>query len=115
MIVKKPPGFTRSEVAIIVRWAAGHARFHKVYLFGSRAKGGHRSDSDVDLAVILTEDERDGSLGHWICQAPIYRAGLIGKLPMPVDLQLATGDDEVVMPAVREHGWLLYSSAPERT
>ncbi len=33
------------------------------YLFGSRARGAHAPDSDVDVAVLLPEDVRPGLLG----------------------------------------------------
>jgi predicted nucleotidyltransferase len=31
------------------------ARLHGIWLFGSRARGDHRVDSDVDIAVVLEE------------------------------------------------------------
>jgi predicted nucleotidyltransferase len=59
----RPP--TRSEVeAALAQFAArvrGHYgdRLKGLYLFGSRARGDHRPDSDADVAVILED-------GDWI-------------------------------------------------
>ena len=38
-------------LAAISEWAARHP-ITEVWLYGSRARGTHRSDSDVDLAVM---------------------------------------------------------------
>jgi predicted nucleotidyltransferase len=34
-------------------WAAGNENVAEVWLFGSRTKGTARSDSDVDVALVL--------------------------------------------------------------
>ena len=38
--------------AIVTEWAEDEKLIRRVYLIGSRAKGTHRSDSDVDLAIL---------------------------------------------------------------
>ena len=56
---------TRSEVETALAQFAVHVRAHYggrlkgLYLFGSRARGDHRPDSDADVAVILED-------GDWI-------------------------------------------------
>ena len=40
-------------VEVIRTWAAGNENVAEMWLFGSRAKGTARPDSDVDLALVL--------------------------------------------------------------
>ena len=37
--------------AAVARWASTQPLIRKAYLFGSRVRGTHRSDSDLDVAV----------------------------------------------------------------
>ena len=40
------------EIAdIVARWAAQFDRLETVYIFGSRVRGDHRPDSDLDIAL----------------------------------------------------------------
>jgi predicted nucleotidyltransferase len=60
----RPP--TRSEVEAALAQFAARVRDHYgdrlkgLYLFGSRARGDHRPDSDADVAVILEEGDWTG-------------------------------------------------------
>ena len=49
-------------------WAAAHGQFQELWLFGSRAKGTHRSDSDIDLAIVFVDDS-EAALGNYIALA----------------------------------------------
>jgi hypothetical protein len=40
----------------VANWAAGEPLIRRVYLFGSRAKGTARPDSDIDLAILHSID-----------------------------------------------------------
>jgi predicted nucleotidyltransferase len=61
--VLKPPTDPQVDEALAQFAAATRNhygdRLHGVYLFGSRARGDHRVDSDVDVAVVLED-------GDWI-------------------------------------------------
>lgn len=46
------------DFAVLVRRAYGE-RLVGIYLFGSRARGDHRPESDADLAVVLRENDLD--------------------------------------------------------
>jgi predicted nucleotidyltransferase len=100
--------------ARILLWAAGEPRVAAVYLFGSRAKAKHRDDSDIDLAVVLTEDSDDTAAGYAVFEGDRMRRALARLLPRPVDLQFAFPDDKVVWPAVQEHGVLLYEPGAKK-
>lgn len=42
---------SEDDINAIQTWAAKHAKIKKIYLYGSRARGDHRPDSDIDLAI----------------------------------------------------------------
>jgi predicted nucleotidyltransferase len=67
-------------------------KFHplKIILFGSRARGGHRPDSDVDLLVVMASAMKYRENVHAIRQ-------LVGDIPVAKDILIATPeqlDDE---------------------
>jgi predicted nucleotidyltransferase len=91
-------------------WARGVPSITKAWVFGSRVKGTDSLSSDLDVAVFLEPD--DGKvLADWILNAKIWRASAqstVGEFPT-IDLQLASPEfDDVVWPAVNEHGKLFY-------
>lgn len=55
-------------VSRLVAWANRNASIAELWLFGSRAKGTSRADSDVDLAVTLTAPvgEHNWALGNYV-------------------------------------------------
>ncbi|MCJ2068147.1 nucleotidyltransferase domain-containing protein [Methylobacterium sp. J-030] len=53
----------QTAVDAIRTWAAGNENVAEVWLFGSRAKGTARPDSDVDLALVLVPGA-PGDPGH---------------------------------------------------
>lgn len=97
-------------LTVIRDWASNESRIAVVYLFGSRAKGTHRPNSDIDIAVVLTDGESDTATGFAICEGDSLAAALSNKLPVPIDLEFAFQDDAIVWPAVRDHGILLYQA-----
>lgn len=97
--------------ATVAAWARQYPRIAAVHLFGSRAKGLERPDSDIDIAVTITEKEDDTATGYAICEGDRLRETLAPLLPFPLDLQFAFPDDSRVMPAVKEYGIQLYSAA----
>jgi predicted nucleotidyltransferase len=68
-------------------------RLKGVYLFGSRARGDHTSESDADVAVVLA----DGDWRHW--DEKMRMADL------EYDIIIATGAEPQGWP-VRESEWL---------
>jgi predicted nucleotidyltransferase len=80
----RPP--TRSEVETALAQFAARVRDHYgdrlkgLYLFGSRARGDHRPDSDADVAVILQDDGWTGwqerRTLNWLAYDPSLDSGL---------------------------------------
>jgi predicted nucleotidyltransferase len=51
-------GLLASQIESLRSVFARHPEIEEVVLFGSRAKGNHRPESDIDLAVRGIQDER---------------------------------------------------------
>ena len=67
--------------AEIVRRIRSVATPRKIVLFGSRARGGHRPDCDIDLLVI-----EDSPLPRHRRSIPLYAA--LADLPLDVDAEV---------------------------
>jgi predicted nucleotidyltransferase len=96
----------------IVRRIIGVADPDKVIIFGSRARGDHRPDSDVDILVI-----QESSEPRYRRAGPLYAA--LASLPVEVDVLVYTPrevlewskvDQAFVTTAVRE-GIVVYERA----
>ncbi|MFZ0100633.1 MAG: nucleotidyltransferase domain-containing protein, partial [Gemmobacter sp.] len=83
------------------------------WVFGSRAKGGTRLDSDLDVGVRLAPS--DGKiLAEWIFSSREWRCQLnelVDGGPR-IDLQLADPvySADIVWPAILDHGILIYET-----
>lgn len=105
-----PEAIDETWINVLRIWAASEPLIEAAYVFGSRVKGTHRTDSDLDVAVIVAGADDSERLGHDIFQVPRWTARLQPLLPITLHLQCAMDDDVVVMPAVRDHGRLVYSA-----
>ncbi|WP_186419218.1 nucleotidyltransferase domain-containing protein [Bosea sp. CS1GBMeth4] len=87
-------------------WAHGKGEIAELWLFGSRARGDHRHDSDLDLAVIMSAGEEGERLGAWIECAREWKAELATLLPVQVDLDIGDADiaTTIVAPALKKDG-----------
>lgn len=73
----------------IVRRVVAAASPQKVVLFGSRARGDHRPDSDIDLLII-----QDSPLPRHRRSIPVYAA--LSELPLEVDTEVVVYTPEEV-------------------
>lgn len=58
-------GLSEEDRARIVAWAKFHPEIQKVYLYGSRARGDHCPDSDIDLAIVMAAPSADAAYSLW--------------------------------------------------
>jgi predicted nucleotidyltransferase len=67
----------------------------RIYLFGSRLRGDHRDDSDVDMAIEIT-DYGDEAACTWFGNQDIaeFREDLPKDLPAPLHVLRADDDEE---------------------
>lgn len=110
-------GIPDALVDSIRRWALQEPEVVRVWLFGSRAKGTHRIDSDVDLAVeILGWDSSDAAtrantVGSWELSRSEWQASLSKLTSLTIDLQRIATHGGIVMRAVTDAGVILYTRA----
>ena len=88
-------------------WAARHPKIEKVFLYGSRARGDNREDSDIDLAIWM-------SYSDWFFWHIDFEKAPDLHLSHQVDLQWYMPDQglERVGPGVERDGILIYEVAP---
>lgn len=82
----------------------------EVWLFGSRAKGTHRADSDLDLAFALKNESGRTAAGEWACMRKHWNVILGDLLGYRADTRWLNDPESVIVkPAVAEHGILLWT------
>jgi predicted nucleotidyltransferase len=98
-------GLSDADWEKIVEWATRHRLIERVHLFGSRARGDHGPDSDIDLAFEMDyEASFDWRLRY--DKAPDLR------LSHPVDLWWYRPNAELdIGKGVRQEGILIYERA----
>jgi predicted nucleotidyltransferase len=77
------------SVELIRQWAARTNSVREVWLFGSRAKGTSRPDSDVDIAIYLMPPTTgpDLALALYFAEGDKWQHELARRLGKPVSLQ----------------------------
>lgn len=103
---------------VVARWAAAHPLVVKAHVFGSRVKGTHSPNSDLDVAVELCRQPGDEApLATWVCEADGLRESLGRALPVPLDLQWYGGPRETptIHAALLCAGRAVYSACAEPT
>lgn len=79
---------TLSEAEKVVQtWVAAQQIVSSVYFFGSRVRGQHREDSDLDIAIEIIYEEDGTSLAHFMFEKPHWLAELQELLPWKLDIQ----------------------------
>ena len=95
-------------IVAIQQWAGNKPFVQEAYIFGSRAKGVARPESDLDIAIKLSGETEDKRTENWMFEAERLTKGLVSQLPVTVDLQAIGEGDLVVRPAVLEHGIVIF-------
>jgi predicted nucleotidyltransferase len=65
----------------------------QLWLFGSRVRGDHRDDSDVDLAILTVGDDDPARLGNFINWRPVWQRQLQDRLALPVQIEFLIDTD----------------------
>lgn len=99
--------FDRAEA--LRAWATANRSVRQIWLFGSRAKGTARPDSDVDVAIALmpASGRHDWALGNYVAFGDRWQSELADLLGLSVSLEgivsSTEGEEEV-----RQTGILLW-------
>lgn len=90
-----------SWAAAVAKWASTQPLIRKAYLFGSRVRGTHQLDSDLDVAVeIFTLPSDSSPFTTWTCEKQRLKASIAGILPVAIDLDWYGGEFET--PCIHE-------------
>lgn len=82
-------------VAAVANWARSEPLVSKAYLFGSRVRGEHKPDSDLDVAIeIFTLDGDSAPFTTWTGEAGRLKASIAGIVPVIIDLDWYGGEVE---------------------
>lgn len=82
---------TAREVAAIVQWAEKTPEIEAVLLFGSRAKGTSKPDSDADLALVIYENQFP--LAAFIGEGEDWQNHLRAVTGLAVNIDLLDGEN----------------------
>lgn len=81
--------------AAVADWANDQPLVRKAYLYGSRVRGTHRLDSDLDVAVEIVPLPGDScSLATWIGESHRLEASVARIVPVVVHLEWYGGEVE---------------------
>ena len=83
----------------------------KVLLYGSRARGDHQTDSDVDIAVVLAgSDPGDGTFFDLMMQLAVVRSRIMMGMDDPMYVEaFVVWEDELRQPG-KQHNPDFYSN-----
>ncbi len=103
---------------IVSTWAKGKPLINRVYLFGSRVRGDHDPQSDIDIAVELDPNEFQGSdetggLATWMFETNGWKGELQKLLPVRVQLERYQQEQtHTVRRGLAESSVLIYEKGP---
>src|SRR5271168_82818 len=84
----------RALAEAVAVWVDDVPGISSVYLFGSRVRGDHRPDSDVDLRLYLDEWGTDNRTTEWWTRENMDDfAALKARLPGPLAIHREASDD----------------------
>ncbi len=95
----------------IIAWGENHPEIRQIFLYGSRARGDNRDDSDIDLAIVLNRNSGDSdTFTTWIFWHADWIKNRDLSLSRQVDIQWYEKGAglERVGPGVERDGVLLY-------
>ncbi|MCX5829201.1 MAG: nucleotidyltransferase domain-containing protein [Deltaproteobacteria bacterium] len=97
---------------IISNWASGINYRIRVYLFGSRLKGTHRPDSDLDLAIEFLDSWHDTTL-LWFDFHEQWQNELFELTGFKVDLQLYDLENDNIRAYIKGKSIIIFESPEE--
>lgn len=98
---------------LVIAWALSQHLIERVYFFGSRVRGTHRINSDLDIAIQLIYPEPDTAAAHWSFEEPQWTAQLSSLIPWQLDLELLCPPDSPTISAgIKESSLLVYQRQP---
>ena len=99
---------------LLSAWAAEKPLVGRLWLFGSRVRGDHRPDSDVDVAIELDMSaargaDESGGIATWAFDTKTWKPELEGLLSLVVDLQrYKAGETATIQAGLDQSSILVY-------
>lgn len=88
MILPANIDISPEHIHAIRTWAKSKERVRAIRLFGSRAKGTNGPESDIDLAMTVSENRHYTRSTIWMFDAPEWSSVLSGLVGLPVDVRI---------------------------
>jgi predicted nucleotidyltransferase len=101
----------------LCRWAASKPLVNRLWIFGSRARGDYRPDSDLDVAIELDLSaasgvDESGGLATWMLDTTGWRDELQQLTGLAVDLQHFDGPrTPTIQSGLQQSSLLVYAKA----
>ena len=88
----------------IAAWAGQKPLIKRVFIFGSRVRGDHRFDSDLDVAIELDPAEyqssdESGGLATWMIETEEWKGEIQALIPYEIHLHQFSGNQT---PTIRD-------------
>jgi predicted nucleotidyltransferase len=74
-------------ITTLRKWAEAHPEVIKVIVYGSRARGEHRPDSDFDVAIEMVQTPDEDGCAVWMYEQDNWRNELGPLLPWRLHLE----------------------------
>jgi predicted nucleotidyltransferase len=96
------------DLNVLRAWAEKDAVVLRLWLYGSRARGNHRPDSDLDIAIEHTTARGDADVFTTaLCTVPEWAEQLQSRMRLQLHLQ-SRHETEIVERGVRDCSQLIY-------
>lgn len=99
---------------IISAWAVTKPLVKRVWMFGSRVRGDHQPDSDLDIAVEIDMAavrgiDHSGGFATWAFEADSWRSELAALIGLKIDLQYyGRGETRIIQAGLDHSSVLIY-------
>jgi uncharacterized protein len=105
-----PPGELRAVAVRLSEWASRVPSISRVWIFGSRIKGTHRHDSDLDVAIEIDRNPAENLVTSWFFNSKEWEPQIEALIPWELDLQWYDlgGETPHVVEYVDEQSVLVY-------
>lgn len=102
---------------LLSTWAVKKPLVNRLWLFGSRVRGDHRPDSDVDVAIeldmaVAKGADESGGIATWAFDAKPWQPELELLLSKVVDLQrYKAGETNIIQAGLDQSSILVYEKS----